>query len=340
MQLKTTRLAAKDLISTFPAGLAGLETDLASLFGFTMDSDVTETPIGLSNDGKVTKPLLRSYGRDTFSNPMSGPITTLYGIGLAIENATNKYNAALSFESEGGSIVLNVRGKTTDGLPSNGNNPGSSIFQISTDSGALAGYTTQDGSSTPLFPSTGGVGSSYFYNAIGGWAVPSNNLGSQGCGLYAGAGITLDPSASATAYTGWTDSTQNRVGWDDGGFFTSANPSKVTVPTGYNGKYAYFLSFCMESGNATFGLDATVEVKKNGSTTIAKQDAYHGGGDPPFENVARIVHMYGLIDMISADYLEVYVTNNNAAASIIIGYDDGSVTGRAFPGRFEVTRIE
>lgn len=340
MQLKTNRLAAKDLISTFPNGLGGLETDLASMFGVTLDTDVTETPIGLAfgtgadaNILRVTKALLRFYQRDT----ISGGIVDV-GVGYSIKNATNSKQAVLNFQSEVGTPKIKIQAGETSG--------DTSLLEIAASTGYLTGYTTQDGAGTPLIPETGGVGSGYYYNAQNQFSVPGNSPSFAGAKLYAASGLEVDTVATRTLYGIddvdshglWTE-THSVDYFDVGGFYDYLLGAKIKVPSAtYAGKYMFGLTVACTATSTIAGLDCTIEILKNGTTVIAKQDLYHPGGDPPFETVARYAHLYGVIDMVSADYIECYVTNNGSG--VIIGYDNLILGTRAMPGTFWMFKVE
>ena len=348
MQLKTQRLAVKDLVSTFPAGLSALEADLRTLFGFTADSNITETPLGLSNDGKVTKALLRLYGRDGIISSGSGgggsgsSQTTLYGVGFGITNSTNSNEAVVSFQSESGSPFFYVRNSEATGNDS-------ILFGVNMDTGALVGYTTQDGSSTPLVPATGGAGSSYYYNGAGTFSVPGNNPSPQGCVLSCNATYTVpnfnfddrafgtpgdgDPSVDTGAWT-----TAN-PGFDTGSFYDAdTHPTRITVPSANAGKYFWFLSMVVQGAADAFGTDALVSVKKNG-TSIGQTNVWSDSGDPNPRPGPTWCTMYGVINMAGSDYLEVYIQNNTSYGAAV-GQDTGVTSGRSANAKFGMMRVE
>ncbi len=304
-QLKTTRLGANDLISTFPAQLGNLESDIASIFGFTLDSNITESPLLLSNDGKVTKPLLRFYGRD---NP------GVSGVGMHITDSgalTTPLTA--SFESEGVAPAVVFRGG------------GTLRFSIGQD-GSLNGSTTQDGTQTPLIPASPTLNQNLFYNGLGQFAYPSSAPSFYGV-VASGGQIEIDATATPTAIQPWSTGGANAQ--TPTGPFSypvsslwapNASPTQIQIPffgAGQPGKWLLFCSIPVMSIDMSKGLDATVELYKDGGS-VMKQNLYHAGGDPPYDIVGRVANMQMLVSATNGHYFEVYVTNNNANTGIVV----------------------
>ncbi len=58
-QLKSARMSGSTLGKDIPANIGALEAAICDILGFTIDSDVTESPEGADNAGRFTKALLR-----------------------------------------------------------------------------------------------------------------------------------------------------------------------------------------------------------------------------------------------------------------------------------------
>ncbi len=58
-QLKSARMSGSTLGKDIPANIGALETAICDILGFTIDVNVTESPEGADNAGRITKALLR-----------------------------------------------------------------------------------------------------------------------------------------------------------------------------------------------------------------------------------------------------------------------------------------
>jgi hypothetical protein len=99
-QMKSNRLAGSSLASTTPTKLAELEAVLCDIFGFTIDTNVTATPIGSDNAGIITKALLRQKA--------AGPV----GIRFRDSTSSKEFRLVLS-----GTDILFDENTGTEGTP-------------------------------------------------------------------------------------------------------------------------------------------------------------------------------------------------------------------------------
>ncbi len=80
-RLRSARLTDATLVSQIDDFLGELESDICSIFGFTLDSDVTANAFGLDNSGRLTKQLVRSASAMARNGYRS--------VGIGITNSTN-----------------------------------------------------------------------------------------------------------------------------------------------------------------------------------------------------------------------------------------------------------
>ena len=332
VKLRTTRLGANDLISTFPAQLGNLENDLCTLFGFTSDTNITESPLLLSNDGKVEKSLLRLYGRDVIG-------TSGVGFHLKDTGGGGEY-ATVSMESESVTPALVIRGNTAQ-----------TVFSVAASDGSLRGSVVQDGTQTPLIPASAGVDATFFYNGVGSWAKPSSSPSLFGT-VATGLATEVDATATPTPVAGWSTGGAHGgnpwgpfefpLGNSVNGFWNPlGNPTRLAAPnfgSAQPGRWIVFCNIPCTAVDAKYGLDCDVEIYQDG-VSIMKQKLYHAGGDPPVESVTRTASMQAVVTAILGHYFEVYITNNNANTGVIACSDPYWPTGQSNPGRFGMIAI-
>ena len=320
--LKTARLSANDLVSNFPKVEGKLEEDLASIFGFTPDVDITTSPFSLDNSGRITRDLIKSVATDTL-NPGSGPARVISGIGMLIRNTTNGQTAMPAFESEAGSTVFTLKEDNSGVDP---------VFSINMDDGTLSGYTTQDGASTPLIPATGlgipATSSKYYYDATGQFSVP---------GLITFTGSRLLPqiltiAASSSGTLSWTSS------FDVGGHFSSGTATRFTGVEA--GKYLINLTIPVYSTVSNTGLDVTIDITRNSFLTdiVGKVRTFVAAG-VGVGNALRYINVSTVIDLLGSDYITIAVTNNLSTTSIVVGYDYGAIGPVTYNGSMMAFRV-
>lgn len=94
-RLRSARLTNDTLVSQIDDFLGELEEDLAAIFGFDLDVDITATAFGCDNSGRLTKDLIRWANGPAFPDPFA----------YHIINSTNSafaYVGLLSLNTSGG----------------------------------------------------------------------------------------------------------------------------------------------------------------------------------------------------------------------------------------------
>jgi hypothetical protein len=135
------------------------------------------------------------------------------------------------------------------------------------------------------------------------WATPSTEP-YVGVMCYMQAVSTTFTSAVNKQLSYTTESFDTNSFHDD-----STNPSRITIPTGYAGKYHIDMSF----GCDTAGTFAYVYLFKNGSaiTNIGVDGGKVGGASGMTSNY-YVSQAHAVISLAEADYIEFYVTISNA----------------------------
>lgn len=324
-RLQTARIAARDLISTFPRALGALEADLCTIFGFTPNVNITESPLYLDNDGRVTKALIKQYSPGPESAP--GTDDAGHGIGWSIEESGSPFNhVLLTQETRDGGQTFRLR-------PAGLNNASSfPVFAINMTNGRLLGNTTQDLSHTPMIPATGGASASNYYNGTGRFSVPGVSPSFDGVGLWA---IATDAIGGATANQKWslTAPSGAPVGWDTGGHFNAVSDNtKVTIPL-TAGKFAIYVHLGIYCPNVD-PQDVTITIQKNGATDLNTRTEQVVGN---FKYVA----ISTVADLTTSDYIRVRVSSS-LTDDFTSGYDPGAVAAfpQTFSGRIFMYRVE
>ena len=139
------------------------------------------------------------------------------------------------------------------------------------------------------------------------WATVSSSPTFVGCNLYNSATQSI-PNATDTNFT------YDSEYFDTNGFHSnSPNPSRITIPTGYGGKYLVNVS---TDDPTTSGL-STLKLRKNG--TNLKYQILSGITRSEFTKVCSWV-----VDLAAADYLEVMIYQNQGSAA---SFDNTSLFG-------------
>jgi hypothetical protein len=319
-QLKTGRLAANDLLSTYPNGQGGLEQDLCAIFGFTQNTDITASPFSLDNSGRITKGLLQQASTEIPKQSQ--------GIGLQLNDTGSGKSVMVGQNtSNGGQLFTVMTGGQNLSVPG-GPLIGASapLFSVDMTNGTLSGYTAQDMSSTPLVLATGGVGNTYYYNALGQWSIPGS-LPFTGCKLQA---TVLTQDGGGTAFQTWSSVSGVNV-FDVGGHYDGTN--KIT--SGAAGKYLVVVNLPMYSVSNN-GLNGQMVLIDDGSNIIAKNriDTIRNNYYLSFSTVWNASS--------SSSWLKLQITNNMASGSFIASGDDNGIISstKLFKGSFSFFRIE
>ena len=324
-RLQTARIAARDLVSTFPRSQGALELDLAAILGITPDVNVTASAVGIDNSGRLTKDQIRQ--NCPVETPPSATAGAGYGIGWNIEESGSPFNhLTLSQETLDGGQTFRIR---PAGLTNDTSFP---IFSINMVNGRLTGNVTQDLSHTPLIPATGGASASNFYNAGGHFSVPGVSPSFDGVGLWA---VSTDVIGGATASQKWSMTAPSGApaGFDVGSHFNAVSDNtKVTIPL-TAGKFAIYVHLAVYCPNVD-PQDVSVEIQKNGTTTLNTRTEQVTGN---FKNIA----ISTLADLVATDFIKVRVTSS-LTDDFVSGVDPGIVAAfpQTFSGRIFLYRVE
>lgn len=143
------------------------------------------------------------------------------------------------------------------------------------------------------------------------WATPAS-----GGSTFVGALVTKSASQSISNATA-ANVTWNLETFDTNGFHdNSTNNTRMTIPTGYGGKYAWSTTIgwgiASESGNKT------IDIRKNNATIFYNE--YEPAAEVDFINLS------GIIDLVATDYLEVRVRQTSGGAVNVHGDDYNATT--------------
>ena len=307
-RLKAARLSDSDLLSSFDNALGDLERNLCEIFGFTLDEDITESPITFSNAGVVTKSILKRYvpGDTAQNSAISFTLTDTGGGGVGF----NRYivPAAGTLSNPAFYFALNSTYATLD---------------MSTGGWYTSGRI--DAVSKQLIPATARL-TNLFFCADGSWATP---------GVIPYAGCILEP-VKTTIAAATDDSQQWSEVVDVGGYFTSVAPTVVTIPSGGDGKYIVDVNLAGNIANGATFLDVTGLISKNGTSTYCTFHDYTTSLGPNTPHHGRLITT---MDLVAGDTIEVEIFNDSDA-TVYFGEDSLSEAGSTFDGRMSVFRIE
>lgn len=154
-------------------------------------------------------------------------------------------------------------------------------------------------------------------------AIDHSGLTFVGCKIYNSAAQTMNGSGTNA---GNTLITFNSEEFDYSTPFhdTGSNTSRITIPTGFGGKYLVGYSIWATSGAPSAG--TIIDIFKNGATPTT----YHGARS--VSEVASIQtewSMTTLIALAQADYIELNLNNPNAS-TFTIGHATAQVVQSAF----------
>jgi hypothetical protein len=143
------------------------------------------------------------------------------------------------------------------------------------------------------------------------WATPA-----AGTSSFVGALVTKSTSQSISNATA-ANLTWNLETFDTNGFHdNSTNNSRMTIPTGYGGKYAW--STTVGWGIASETGNKTIDIRKNNATIFYNE--YEPAAEVDFINLS------GIIELAATDYLEVRVRQTSGGAVNVQGDDYNNTT--------------
>jgi hypothetical protein len=301
---KAARLTNNDLLSSFDNALGELERQIAATFGFTLDENITASPITFNNSGTVTSQTLKHFANST-------------SIDYIITDTGGGVSYAPRF------VNLPIDGRPFVLLGTN------SVIGLGMymDDGALngTGCTTQNGVNKVLIPQSTGLATT-FYNAQGDFAVP---------GVIPYAGCKLLPTATdvailATGTQAWTESV------DVGGYFTGGSPTVITIPTGGDGKYLVDVSLAASPFFTVTFVDISATLLLNGVTPFGFTRAFTNAPTASTAHHARIITT---VDLVATDTVRLDVTNFCDAVTTFGSDPNSGNETPAFTGSMSLFRI-
>jgi hypothetical protein len=202
-QLKSARMNTAMLGNTIPAHFGELETAIANIFGFTIDTNITASAMTFDNSGRITKNLVEQKA--------AGPV------GWRFRNSSNNKEMRIAVVGTNLDFDENTG---TEGTPAWTNR-----FRIAVGTGALTGQTFS-ASSAGLAPVSDGSSSKYL-SAAGTYTVPAAVTATS---------CRIRNSATQNVTNGtFTALNFDTEDWDSGSMHSGGNPSRITFPTA--GKY-------------------------------------------------------------------------------------------------------
>lgn len=228
-QLKSARVAGSDLGNTVPTAMGALESALCDIFGFTVNTNITNSALTLNNSGVITSALVQQTA--------AGPV------GWRMRNSTNGKEmricvngANLDFDENTGSEAIPVWVNR---------------FRIAVSTGALTGSTFST-TSAGLAPASDGDPTK-FLAADATYAVPTASPVTS-CRIY----NTTNQNITNGTFTAISFNSES---WDSGSMHSGGNPTRITFPTA--GKYMLVGNTYFTSGAAD--TRRILDIQLNGS---------------------------------------------------------------------------
>lgn len=261
-------------------GLGSLEEVICQVFGFTLDSNITASALGMSNAGVLTKAQIIQSA--------AGPVGWRFR-----DTTANKEmrmvmdDGILSFDQNTGSEAVPVW---------------STKFSINTTTGALVGNSFSS-TSAGLVPASGTTDSTKYLSADGTFTVPAASATATSCRLRHNANQVV----SDTSFTTLNFNTET---WDVNGMHTAGSPSKIVAPVA--GKY-------LICGTVAFTADISdgrriVQIIQNGSTVLQRVDANATATGVTYVNVVTTANL-AASDYVQLQAMHTSTTPLNAIAS-------------------------
>ena len=141
------------------------------------------------------------------------------------------------------------------------------------------------------------------------WATPSTTF--VGCALSKSAAQNVT-SATNTAITFDTEQFDTNTFHDN-----STNTSRITIPSGYNGKYLFTAKLTSEGLTAS-GSYRSLSLKKNG-TVIAYFQNFSNSSGIQGANVAWETQGTQILNLVATDYIEMFWYQDSGATNAVNG---------------------
>jgi hypothetical protein len=230
-------------------GLGSLESAICDIFGFTIDSNITATALGMSNAGLLTKAQIFQAAagpvgwriRDT----TGGPGVTGTDMRIVMSGSVLQFDANTTGDEA--TPIWTTR------------------FSINASTGVLTG-TTFSSAHAGLAPASDGSATKYL-NGSGTYTVPSGSATATSCRLR----HSVDQSIPDSTFTALSFDTET---WDTNAMHSGASPTRITFPS--TGKY-------MVIGTVSFAANTAgrrmLDIFQNSVGVVSRSDiaaAYDG----------------------------------------------------------------
>jgi len=239
--------------------------------------------------------------------------TTTPNFGWAVPTSTDLVkDGAVAIETLGDAIdasLVDLKGGTTGQVLSKASGTDMDFAWVSDAAGMTNPMTTTGDtiySSSGSTPARLGIGSTGQVLTVAGgvptWATPSSGSSFAGCLLYKTTTTTITNASNTTlAFDGEV--------YDTNGFHsTSSNTSRITIPSGKGGYYAFYGTAGDDNIAGTFLL-LIMRLFKNGSTNIQITSDRQSAND-------KVAQFYIVVNAAAGDYFEfnvaTYMSTNNA----------------------------
>lgn len=281
-QLKAARCDNSTTASTLDNVIGELETSLADIFGFTLDTDITASPFSLDNSGRITKALIAQRA--------AGPV------GWRMRDTTSGKEVRLVVNGTNFDIDENTG---SEGSPSWTNR-----FRMAIATGAITGAAATS-ARMGLCPQGDG-NTAHFLNGDLGWTTPSGAGTPPSCRVRHTSNQSINNN-TLTAVTFTTEDFDTDTMHDN-----STNPTRVTITT--SGKY---LLIGQGTWNGTTAGMMSLYLRKNGNTYIASVSQPFGGSSKDIAQECRTI-----ASLTAGDYIElVALQTSGGALSLLSGAD-------------------
>lgn len=153
-------------------------------------------------------------------------------------------------------------------------------------------------------------------------AIPASSPAFVGCRAYQSGDTTIP--ASTDVIIGF-----NNENFDSNGFHdNSTNNSRMTIPSGYAGKYAVWANLAYSGSSGT---NRVVEILKNGSSVAATYS-------PSSTSNAMTVFINLNMDLAVGDYLQVRTNSQGATGSLTV-FGSSSLSPNQAATAFQITYL-
>lgn len=257
-------------------GLGSIESAICDIFGFTIDSNISATALGMTNSGTLTKAqIIQSAAGPTgwrFRDTTTGT-----EMRMVIEGSVFKFDQNTTYD-----VDPTVTNWVTR-------------FSINVSTGVLSGEGFSD-THAGLAPASD-LSAVKYLSAAGTYSTPSGSATATSCRLSHSINQSI-PNATSTAIS------FNTENWDTNGMHAGGAPTRITFPV--TGKYLVI-------GVASFDTNATgkrmLDIVYNGSSILSRSDVDALAVGGTWVHVSTMVNATATTDYVE---LKAYQTSGGA----------------------------